>query len=129
MVTKKDKIIYKHYLKKRAERPRLEGGCDHGAKRAVLVRKGSLELQWRFACKSWASLLDGYQPEPAALELVDTSKEAHHSRYLYNDGGRLSKALIMQFQKEIDKFFGEETAEFVHPRMTLLLGPSIKDRK
>lgn len=114
--------IHMCYLKKRAERPRIEWGCDYGAKRAVLVRKGTLELQWRFACKSWTDRLGGYQHDPAKLILIDTHENIRaRTISLHHSGGRLSKALVMCYQKKIDEFFGERTAE--------LLGPSVKDQK
>ena len=129
IVTKKG-VIHKKYLKDRAIRPRHNRGVDYGADRAVLVRKGNRELQWRFACKSWTGILGGYQPEPAQLALVVLEgNPPTKEKILHDDGGRLSKGLIMCFEKRIDEFFGEETACFVQPQMTLLLGESKKDRK
>jgi hypothetical protein len=121
---KKNKVIYKTYRKDRIIRPRIEGGCDWGAERIVLVRKGDKELFWRKACKSWASLLDGYRHDPAALMLCDHSNLTSgvpKEKTLHNTGGRLSKRLIMDHAEEIDKFFGEETATFVDIKLTLLL--------
>lgn len=127
------KIIYKTYLKERLVRPRHGESChvDFNAPRAVLVQKGHKELWWRFACKCWGDILTGYESEPGALMLVDRAKSMPPS-YLYNDGGRLSKALVVDYAHAIDNFFGEATAEFVHIHRTLLLGRSAraaKDRK
>jgi len=108
-------------------RPRSEHGSDWGSKRFVIVRMGPKELQWRYACKEWMNLLEGYKPAPAWLMLVDYGKkppaQSHSWNVIYDGGGRLSLLLIRQHREVINEFFGCDVASRASTRQTLEVKP------
>ena len=104
--------------------PRKDNCCDWGSVRFVLARQGAKELLWWTARKTWVGRMEGYQPAPAELLLRQPSEHFSSglgkSRTLH-EGGRLSRALLLEHAQAIDAFFGQEVTPLLDPKKTLLL--------
>lgn len=93
--------------------PRVEHGVDYSADGIVLLRRGDLRLVWRSGGKYFSGIgQQGYGP--AELEILfpdrcmSTTLTDHHRN---NKSQRLSRALVLHYEKEIDEVFGEGAAK------------------
>lgn len=95
-------------------RPRAERGVDYSAERVVLAVNGDRELWWQRSGKYWRDRMSGYVTAPTELELVDMRPSATchglPATRVLQEGGRLSKKLILHHADAIDAWLGEGTA-------------------
>jgi hypothetical protein len=113
-------------------RPRIEGGCDWGAEREVLVRlvgrPGAVkEAWWTGGCKYWSGV--GTQSYSRAnLSLVSPYSTSgcqtvggagSYSRPIHE--GRFSAAMLKQHAEKVNAFFGADVAHLIQRGKTVVI--------
>ena len=113
-------------------RPKVEGGCEWGNFRKVLVRlvrggKPVKELWWMPGFTGWAGRgCTDYYHSQLMTDAEDGSGRplggANSELKTLHEGGRLSVKLIAKYAKQIDAFFGDSVSGLIrNTRKTMII--------
>jgi|SRR6185295_12260429 len=99
--------------------PRVSGGVDWGRPRWVLARHKTKVLFWTPGHAVSGGVMGSFYSD-GSLSLIDEAKGYSTVRHIAQ-GGRLSRARMMENADKIDAYFGCEVATQIDTRRTLVI--------